>query len=65
MAKLKLSKSDPPGSRIVGGKKLVPFVKPRSKPTARAGNYAAPVDTAGMDEAMKQTLGVSRKRKTR
>lgn len=29
---------------------------------ARAGGYAAPVDTAGMDPAMKRTLGVGRKR---
>lgn len=30
---------------------------------ARAGGYAAPVDTAGMDPAMKSTLGVGKKRK--
>ena len=30
----------------------------RKYPTARAGNYAAPIDTAGMDPAMKATLGV-------
>ena len=30
---------------------------------ARAGSYVAPVDTAGMDPAMKKTLGVGRKKR--
>jgi hypothetical protein len=30
---------------------------------ARAGGYAAPVDTAGMDSSMKRTLGLGRKKK--
>ena len=34
----------------------------RKMPTARAGNYAAPVDTSGMDPEMKETLGVGRKK---
>lgn len=32
----------------------------RKLPTARAGNYRAPVDTAGMDEAMQKTLGTEK-----
>jgi hypothetical protein len=32
---------------------------PRKMPTGRAGNYAAPVDTAGMDPAMKASLQVT------
>jgi hypothetical protein len=31
-------------------------------PIARAGNYTAPVDTAGMDPEMKKTLEVDRPR---
>lgn len=30
-------------------------------PTAQAGNYAAPVDTVGMDEEMKASLGLGPK----
>lgn len=30
---------------------------------ARVGGYAAPVDTAGMDKAMKRTLGIGRGKK--
>lgn len=29
----------------------------RKSPVARAGNYAAPVDTSGMDPSMKESLG--------
>ncbi len=32
----------------------------RKAPTARAGNYRAPVDTTGMDPEMKATLGVAK-----
>lgn len=32
-------------------------------PTVRVGNYAAEVDTAGMDPEMKETLGLSEKKK--
>jgi hypothetical protein len=61
---IKIEPTDPPGTRIVGGKKLVPFQKPpRSKyPTARAGNYVAPVDPEGMDPEMQKTLGVGRRK---
>lgn len=58
-------KKDPPGTRYVGGKKLVPFQGPKPKKRAtvgRAGNYAQEVDPEGMDEAMKQTLGIGRRR---
>ena len=34
-----------------------PKVPARKYPTARVGNYAAPVDTAGMDPDMKITMG--------
>lgn len=37
--------------------------KPRHNPIAQAGNYAAEVDTAGMDPSMKPTLGVDKPRK--
>ena len=30
-------------------------------PSARVGNYRAPVDTVGMDESMKQTMGFGKK----
>ena len=30
-------------------------------PAAKVGNYRAPVDTAGMDESMKQTMGFGKK----
>lgn len=30
----------------------------RKMPTARVGNYAAPVDTAGMDEEMQKTMNI-------
>lgn len=30
----------------------------RKMPTARAGNYRAPVDTIGMDPEMKETLHI-------
>ncbi len=32
----------------------------RRNPTAKAGNYSAPADTAGMDDALKQTLGLQK-----
>ena len=35
----------------------------RKMPTARAGNYVAPVDTVGMDPAMKATLGLTKTEK--
>lgn len=35
----------------------------RKMPSARAGNYRAPVDTAGMDSAMKETLGLKKTEK--
>jgi hypothetical protein len=64
MAKPKINKNDPPGTRIVGGKKVVPYQKPPkvTKPIGRAGNYAAPVDTTGMDAEMIGTLGIKRKK---
>lgn len=34
----------------------------RKMPTASAGNYRAPVDTAGMDPEMKETLGLGKKK---
>jgi hypothetical protein len=38
--------------------------KKRSNPAmGQAGNYAAPVDTAGMDPEMKKSLGVNKPRK--
>lgn len=37
----------------------------RRMPTAKAGNYAAPVDTAGMDDSMKRTLGVAKPKENR
>ena len=33
---------------------------PLKRTVARAGNYVAPVDTAGMDPEMKATLSLSR-----
>lgn len=38
---------------------------PRRKPVGQAGNYAAPVDTVGMDESMKQVLGVAKNQRRR
>lgn len=38
---------------------------PRAALQARAGNYTAEVDTAGMDPAMKATLGLNKKLKKR
>jgi len=35
---------------------------PTARTVGRAGNYAAPVDTAGMDPEMKQTLGMGAKK---
>jgi len=49
-----------------------PFAKPKpAKPAPKAGkapigkvgNYAAPVDTAGMDPEMKRTMGFGKKKK--
>ena len=37
--------------------------KKRGNPVAQAGNYAAEVDTAGMDPEMKRTMGVAKPRK--
>ena len=42
-------------------KKNVKYIK-RKQPVARAGNYTAPIDTTGMDEDMKVTLGIKKKR---
>jgi len=36
--------------------------KKRPNPTAQVGNYAAPVDTAGMDSEMKKLMGVDKPR---
>ena len=44
--------SKPPGSRKDSA----------SPPSARAGNYRAPVDTSGMDPEMVETLGIKRKK---
>lgn len=44
-----------------GGTKVV--VKHLPYPSGKAGNYRAPVDTAGMDPEMKRTLGVGRGKK--
>ena len=46
----------------VGGKTVV---KHLPYPSAKAGNYRAPVDTAGMDPEMKKTLGIGQKGKKR
>lgn len=35
---------------------------PTTRTIGRAGNYAAPVDTAGMDSEMKATLGMGAKK---
>jgi len=43
------------------GPKVV--VKHLPYPSAKAGNYRAPVDTAGMDPEMKRTLGIGRGKK--
>ena len=32
------------------------MASPRKNPTARAGNYVAPVDSSGMDASMKASL---------
>jgi hypothetical protein len=42
-----------------------PASKPKRMPIGRAGGYAAPVDTVGMDEEMKKTLipGYGKKKK--
>ena len=32
-------------------------------PSAKVGNYRAPVDTAGMDPEMKKVMGIGRKRR--
>lgn len=37
---------------------------PNTVRSARAGNYRAPIDTAGMDEEMKETLGVKPRKRT-
>jgi hypothetical protein len=42
-------------------KKNVKYIK--KEPVAKAGNYAAPVDTVGMDESMKVTLGIGGKKR--
>lgn len=31
----------------------------RRSPTARVGNYTAPVDTSGLDPSMKSTMGMA------
>ena len=36
--------------------KKKPAAKPKA-PSARVGNYRAPVDTVGMDPEMKRTMG--------
>lgn len=36
---------------------------PAKAQMARVGNYVAPVDTTGMDESMKQTMGIGVKPK--
>jgi hypothetical protein len=36
----------------------------RKSPVARAGNYTAPIDTAGVDLAMKESLGFGPKKQT-
>lgn len=43
----------------VGGKQKVVHLP---YPSAKAGNYRAPVDTVGMDPEMKETLGVGKKK---
>jgi hypothetical protein len=45
-------------------KKPAPKIKPVKNPypSARAGNYRAPVDTTGMDPEMMNTLGIKRKK---
>ena len=61
-----MAKKDPPGSRRVGGKLMVPFTgkKPAKRsPTGRAGGYAAPVDTTGMDPEMMETLKIKRRKR--
>jgi hypothetical protein len=40
-----------------------PAPKKKAPPSGKAGNYRAPVDTAGMDREMKETLGFGKKRK--
>lgn len=43
-----------------------PAPKPAAKPKApigKVGNYAAPVDTAGMDPEMKKTMGFGAKKR--
>jgi len=51
----------------VAAKKPAPKVKPVKSPypSARAGNYRAPVDTTGMDAEMMKTLGIKRAKKSK
>lgn len=37
-------------------------VNPAKQAIARVGNYAAPVDTSGMDESMKKTMEINKKK---
>lgn len=39
-----------------------PMKKAPAYPSARAGNYRAPVDTVGMDPEMIKSLGIKRKK---
>ena len=43
-------------------KPAAPKKKP-AFPSAKVGNYRAPVDTVGMDEEMKKTMGFGAKKK--
>ena len=40
--------------------KKKPAAKPKA-PSAKVGNYRAPVDTVGMDPEMKRTMGFGKK----
>ena len=57
-----MPKKNPPGSRIVGGKLMVPFQGPKPRKRApgetniRIGNYRADVDTTGWSEAEKKMI---------
>jgi hypothetical protein len=55
------------GSKLFGRKLVDPVSAVRrgeiKPPSAKVGNYRAPVDTVGMDAEMKETMGFGKKKK--
>ena len=49
----------------MGKSKPSPPKKKAPDPSGKVGNYRAPVDTVGMDEEMKKTMGFGKKKKGR